>query len=199
MFLSDRVWRAIERSAEWHAHQKRKVSQLPYIVHPYAVGFLLAHYTNDEDVVIAGLLHDALEDVPGVTQAMLAHEFGERAAAIVAEVTEDNALYEEHPELSHAERVRLKKIDYLQRLEDDSEEALLVATADKICNTRSMLAEYPKYREHFWEQYRGTPENYLRFMRAFREVMVRKLKHPLVDELVSLTIQIESILEQDKH
>ncbi len=197
MFLSDRIWRAIERSGEWHAGQKRKVSDLPYVVHPYAVGFLLAHYTDDEDIVIAGLLHDVLEDVPGMTRERIAAEFGERVASIVAEVTEDQTIYEDHPELPHPERVRLKKADYLRRLADDSEAALMVAAADKICNTRSVLAEYPTHPGDFWERYRSTPERYLRFLRAFRAVIVARLKHPLTDELISLTTQAEAIIEKE--
>lgn len=196
MFLSDRIWRAIERSGEWHAGQSRKVSGLPYVVHPYAVGFLLAHYTDDEDIVIAGLLHDVLEDVPGVTRATIAAEFGERVASIVAEVTEDQSIYEEHPELPHHDRIRLKKTDYLERLADDSEEALMVAVADKICNARSVLSDYPKYGTTFWERYRGTPERYLRFLRAFHDVITARLKHPLTDEFVSLSREVEAILEK---
>ncbi|MEK7182016.1 MAG: HD domain-containing protein, partial [Patescibacteria group bacterium] len=64
MFLTPQIDKAIQRATVLHHGQERKGTGAPYIVHPYAVAFLLAHYTDDEDVIIAGLLHDVLEDVP---------------------------------------------------------------------------------------------------------------------------------------
>lgn len=207
MFLTDQIFRAIERATELHDGQTRRVNGLPYIVHPYAVGFLLAHFTDNEDVIIAGLLHDTLEDVPSYTREMLETEFGPEVARLVSEVTEDNAIYDEHPELSHQDRVRLKKQDYLERLMDDSEGALMIAAADKICNTRSFLGEYEKYGpEEFWkkwrrnapsfEQDRGTSERYLRFALAFNDIIQSKLKHPLAEELDRVTKAAEKIIRE---
>lgn len=208
MFLTDKIFRAIERATELHNGQTRRVNGLPYIVHPYAVGFLLAHFTDNEDVIIAGLLHDTLEDVPSYTQEMLAAEFGPEVARLVSEVTEDNAIYDEHPELSHQDRVRLKKADYLERLMDDSEGALMIAAADKICNTRSFLSEYAKYGpEEFWkkwrrnapafEQDRGTSERYLRFAVAFNDIIQTKLPaHPLAQELERVTRAAERVIHE---
>lgn len=208
MFLTDRIFQAIERSTELHDGQRRRVNGLPYIVHPYAVGFLLAHFTNDEDVIIAGLFHDTLEDVPGYTREMLETEFGPKVASFVSEVTEDNAIYDEHPELRHEDRVRLKKLDYLERLADDSEGALLIAAADKICNTRSFLSEYGKLGpDEFWqkwrrnaptfEQNRGTSERYLRFALAFNLIIQEKLpSHPLAVELDRVTKAAEHAIRK---
>jgi hypothetical protein len=211
MFLTDPIFRAIERATELHDGQRRRVNGLPYIVHPFAVGFLLAHFTDDENVIIAGLLHDTLEDVPAYTREMLEAEFGPTVAALVSEVTEDNAVYDEHPELPHVERVRMKKQDYLERLMDDSEGALMIAAADKICNTRSFLGEYEKYgSEAFWkkwrrnaptfEQDRGTSERYLRFALAFNGIIQEKLpSHPLAIELDRVTKAAERmIVETEK-
>jgi (p)ppGpp synthase/HD superfamily hydrolase len=196
MFLTDQIFRGIERATVLHHGQTRRVTGAPYIVHPYAVGFLLAHFIDDESVIIAGLLHDVLEDVPSYTRDMLETEFGPVVAKLVSEVTEDNAIYEEHPELPHADRVRLKKMDYLERLADDSEGALMIAAADKICNTRSFLEEYPKLGTKFWEGYRGTPERYLRFSLAFNAIIQEKLKHPLADELDRVTKRAEAFIQE---
>ena len=195
MFLTDQIFRAIERATELHHGQTRRVTGVPYIVHPYAVGFLLAHFTDEEAVIIAGLFHDVLEDVPGYTREMLETEFGSEVARLVSEVTEDNSIYEEHPELPHPDRVRLKKEDYLRRLEDDSVGALMIAAADKICNTRSFLEEYPKRgAEKFWEGYRGTPERYLRFSLSFNQIIQSKLEHPLALELDRVTKLAEALI-----
>ncbi len=211
MFLTDPIFRAIERATELHHGQTRRVTGVPYIVHPYAVGFLLAHFTDDEAIIIAGLLHDVLEDVPGYTREMLEVEFGPTVAALVLEVTEDNAIYGEHPELSHADRVRLKKQDYLDRLADDSIGALMIAAADKICNLRSFLQEYPRLGpDKFWSEWRrsvplaasehqGAAERYFHFMHAFNQIIQATLKHPLADELDRLTqLAAQMIRETDK-
>ncbi len=195
MLLTDQIFRAIERATELHDGQVRRVNGLPYIVHPYAVGFLLAHFTDNEDVIIAGLLHDTLEDVPSYSREMLEAEFGPGVARLVSEVTEDNTIYDEHPELPHPDRIRLKKEDYLRRLEDDSVGALMIAAADKICNTRSFLEEYPKLGpEKFWEGYRGTPERYLRFSLSFNRIIQSKLAHPLALELDRVTKFAEALI-----
>ncbi|QQR79059.1 MAG: bifunctional (p)ppGpp synthetase/guanosine-3',5'-bis(diphosphate) 3'-pyrophosphohydrolase [Candidatus Moraniibacteriota bacterium] len=196
MFLTDPIFRAIERATALHHGQIRRVTGVPYIVHPYAVGFLLAHFTDDESVIIAALLHDVLEDVPGYTRTMLEAEFGSEVARLVSEVTEDNALYAEHPELPHGDRVGLKKADYLRRLADDSEGALLIAAADKICNARSFLAEYPKLGIHFWAKYHGTPERYLLFSRAVNAIIQEKLAHPLAEELDRVTKLAETLIRE---
>ncbi len=195
MLLTDSIFRAIERATALHHGQTRRITGVPYIVHPYSVSFLLAHHTDDESVIIAGLLHDVLEDVPRYTREMLEAEFGPKVARLVAEVTEDNSIYEEHQELSHPERVRLKKVDYLARLADDSQGALMIAAADKICNTRSFLAEYPQLGSKFWELYRGTPENYLRFSRAVNAVIQSKLDHPLAADLDRVTKLAETLIQ----
>lgn len=207
MFLTDQIFRAIERATVLHHGQTRRVTGVPYIVHPYAVGFLLAHFTDNEDVIIAGLLHDTLEDVPDYTQEMLEVEFGPEVMRLVSEVTEDNAIYEEHPELSHQDRVRLKKQDYLERLMDDSEGALMIAAADKICNTRSFLGEYKKFgSEEFWKKWRrdaptfergrGSSERYLHFALAFNAIIQSKLKHPLAEELDRVTKAAEKVIRE---
>lgn len=76
MFLTPAIERAIVRSAELHRDQVRKGNGSPYVVHPYAVAFLLAHFGADEVTIIAGLLHDVLEDVPGYSAETLRQEFG---------------------------------------------------------------------------------------------------------------------------
>ena len=42
--------------------QKRKGKDVPYITHPLVVGLILARISEDEDVVVAGILHDTVED-----------------------------------------------------------------------------------------------------------------------------------------
>src|SRR5690348_6088858 len=97
------VFKAADAAARWHVHQRRKGSaQEPYINHLLEVAGLVAEATNgsDPNVVIAALLHDAVED-QGVTPETIASDFGQRVADIVVEVTDDKSL-------PKAERKRLQ-------------------------------------------------------------------------------------------
>src|SRR5680860_1476994 len=98
MKLTPKIQKAISRASVLHLGQKRKGDGAPYILHPYSVAFILSHYTNDEDIIVAGLLHDVLEDVDGYEKEDLQKEFGERVANMVSDVTEDISLKEDKGE-----------------------------------------------------------------------------------------------------
>ncbi|MGH6928962.1 MAG: HD domain-containing protein, partial [Dongiaceae bacterium] len=95
--------RALDFAARKHVHQRRKGELAePYVNHLSDVARLLAEATKGEDVtvVIAGLLHDTLEDTE-TSFDELAKEFGQEVAELVAEVTDDKSL-------PKAERKRLQ-------------------------------------------------------------------------------------------
>ena len=88
------VLRAADTAARWHVHQRRKgIAQEPYINHLLEVASLASEATSDSDpiVVIAALLHNAVEDQE-VPVEMIAREFGKQVADIVMEVTDDKTL-----------------------------------------------------------------------------------------------------------
>ena len=83
--------RAIEFATKAHEGQYRKGTKRPYIVHPVEVGDIVATMTQDEEVVSAAILHDTIEDCEGVTREMLARNFSERVAFLVAQESEDKS------------------------------------------------------------------------------------------------------------
>ena len=88
------VLRAADMAARWHVDQRRKgVAQEPYINHLLEVARLVAEATggSEPNLVIAALLHDAVED-QGVTSETIANEFGRHVTDIVMEVTDDKTL-----------------------------------------------------------------------------------------------------------
>src|SRR5215472_7845574 len=96
------VLKAADAAARWHVHDRRKgAAQEPYINHLLEVASLVADATEgrDPDLVIAALLHDAIEDQE-VPAELIAREFGSNVAELVAEVTDDKSL-------DKAERKRL--------------------------------------------------------------------------------------------
>jgi hypothetical protein len=88
------VLRAADTAARWHVHQRRKgIAQEPYVNHLLEVANLVTEATGGTDptLVIAALLHDAIED-QGVASKTIASAFGKHVADIVMEVTDDKTL-----------------------------------------------------------------------------------------------------------
>lgn len=79
------VQRAFEMGMRAHEGQKRKSGE-PYFTHPIAVARILADLGGDRDTVVAGLLHDTVEDTP-VTLQDIEREFGEGVAQLIDGVT----------------------------------------------------------------------------------------------------------------
>src|SRR6188472_2116031 len=91
------VLRAADATARWHVHQRRKGSaQEPYINHLLEVASLVAEATHgkDPELVIAALLHDAIEDQE-VPLEFIEREFGKRVADVIGQVSDDKALPKE--------------------------------------------------------------------------------------------------------
>ena len=82
----DLVRRAYQYAEKAHANQKRKSGE-PYFSHPCAVAVILTDLMLDATTIAAGLLHDCVEDVDGVTQETIRQEFGQEVELLVDGVT----------------------------------------------------------------------------------------------------------------
>jgi (p)ppGpp synthase/HD superfamily hydrolase len=127
--------RAAHRAAEWHKDQRRKgAAGEPYIGHLLEVAALVAEADEGNvDLIVAALLHDAIEDQP-ITREQIEEEFGERIAGLVMEATDDKSL-------PKAERKRLQ----IETAPHKSRDAKLLKLADKISNLRSIAASPPAH------------------------------------------------------
>lgn len=128
------IAKAFNFSAQKHSAQRRKgAAAEPYVNHLAEVANLIAENTNGDDVtaVVAGILHDTLEDTQ-TTYAELVTEFGSALADIVMEVTDDKSL-------PKTERKRLQ-IEHAGHVSDT---AKIVKMADKISNLRAILTSPP--------------------------------------------------------
>ena len=128
------VTQAMNFAAQKHVDQRRKgVRQEPYFNHLAEVAALLAEHTGGTDVelILAGLLHDTIEDT-NTTREELVRAFGENVADIVCEVTDDKSL-------PKAERKRQQ----VEHAPHRSDKAKMVKMADKISNLRAILESPP--------------------------------------------------------
>jgi len=85
--LNDRLVRAVGFASAAHKDQTRKYSGRPYIEHPIAVARMVSRFDHDEDMIVAALLHDTVEDTQ-VTIGEIEHEFGPGVAALVSDLTD---------------------------------------------------------------------------------------------------------------
>src|SRR5947207_11150102 len=119
---SDRINHALAFAAKHHDRQVRKGTRLPYITHPANVAIILTRYGRDEETVVAGILHDVVEDCVreqysrGMLEQRIGDKFGDEVLDIVLAVTE-RLVDDAGVELSHQER----RDDYLVRLADADE------------------------------------------------------------------------------
>jgi len=142
--FTGRTERAIALAVRAHDTQVRKGDpRLPYIVHPVTVALILSRYTTDEDTIIAGLLHDTIEDTL-VTQEEIEQAFGAKVRDMVLDVTEPDL-----PSLSW----ETKKARYLRRLQTAPRGSLLVAGADKIANLVSILSAHATSGDALFERF----------------------------------------------
>jgi len=84
---SDVINHALAFSAKHHDRQVRKGTKLPYLTHPANVAIILTRYGRDNDTVVAGILHDVIEDCvrDGYTRDMLEQRIGDKFGAKVLE------------------------------------------------------------------------------------------------------------------
>ena len=104
------VLKAADAAARWHVHQRRKgPAEEPYINHLVEVAMLVAEATggSDTNLVIAALLHDAIEDSE-VPRELIAETFGDDVASIVVEVTDDKSLPKAARKLKQVETAAMK-------------------------------------------------------------------------------------------
>lgn len=78
--------RAIEFTKQVHAHQTRHSGE-PYYTHPESVAIMLANMGMDSHTILAGLMHDVIEDGKDITYEKLASMFGQDIAGMVDGVT----------------------------------------------------------------------------------------------------------------
>lgn len=134
--------RAILFATKAHQGQTRKGTDIPYISHPFEVAQILTAAGCDTALIVAGLLHDVLEDTDE-TPETIEREFGPLVLSLVQSNSEDKSR-------SWEER-KQHTIDYMTK--EASFEELLLACADKLSNLRSMKADYNECGDALWTRF----------------------------------------------
>jgi len=173
---SYRVEQAIRAAAVLHKNQVRKGEMpYPYITHLVSVAFILLDYTDDEDIVIAGLLHDTIEDTDYSLEE-LQEDFGGRVKDIVAAVSE--------PRQKNGEKLHWadRKKAYLKQLKEGPKEALLVSAADKSHNLRTLVEAYHQDHKRFVREFGGSLTERLDQYQSLADLFNKHLQGELLAE-----------------
>lgn len=183
--LSDRLNLAIQRATVAHHGHYRKGTDTPYIVHPFAVMTIASRVTDDEDTLIACLLHDTLEDVPDkYSHDDMRRDFGDTIVRIVEGVTKDNSI----PDW------RARNEAYLAHLRTASDASVIVSGADKIHNLQSILTDYQTHGETLWDRFNAGKHEQLWWYESVAEVLGERLPgSPLHQQLRALVNELEVI------
>ena len=176
--MSQRLAQASVFAEELHRGQVRKGTMIPYVSHLYAVASLIMEWGGDEDVVIAGLLHDAVEDCGGLaTAALIRERFGDRVADTVLACSDSIDADPAH-KASWLERKRA----HIDEVEHMSADAMLVTAADKLHNMRSLIRDLHRDGPSTLERFKE-PEHLLWYYEAVVQALTWSIPTSVSREL----------------
>ena len=184
---SGRYEAALVLAARAHQDQVRKVGGDPYITHLVHVSVILLRHGFSEDVAIAGLLHDIVED-QDVPLADIEAEFGPAVAEMVDVLTEQKR----EGEVERPWEVR--KREALARLRQGSLAAVAVKAADTLHNAHSMALGLRRDGPAIWRSLSRGPAETLWYYRSVAAIVRERLgAHPLVEELEAAIMRLEQV------
>ncbi|HEU4995749.1 MAG TPA: HD domain-containing protein [Gemmatimonadaceae bacterium] len=184
---SDRINHALAFAAKHHDQQVRKGTRLPYLTHPANVAIILTRYGCDETTVVAGILHDVIEDcvtkhyTADMLEQRIGAKFGAEVLDIVLAVTY-RTTGEDGDEFSPEE----KRADYLERLAAASDRARWVCAADKLHNANTLLSDLQRTIEpdSVWARFKLGKEGTIRWYRSVYDRLAALDFHaPIMAEL----------------
>ena len=184
--LGPRFLHAFQFAAQKHAGQTRKASTIPYIAHLMGVASLVLEAGGDEDLAIAALLHDVVEDCGGAPMLKeVRRRFGSRVAKVVDGCTDADTV----PKAPWRER----KETYIRHLKTADADTRLVSAADKLNNVRSIVSDYRALGESVWSRFNGGREGTLWYYRTLRDVFLRHRRDRLTTDLELVVNELESL------
>jgi (p)ppGpp synthase/HD superfamily hydrolase len=194
---SDVINHALAFAAKHHDRQVRKGTKLPYLTHPANVAVILTRYGSSSETVVAGILHDVIEDCvrDGYTREMLEQRIGDKFGPKVLE-TVLAVTYRRHDddgvELSSEDR----KADYLERLSDANDDARWVCAADKVHNAASIVSDLRRTvdPETVWSRFgSGKTATAGWYREVYERLRAVGFDAPIMEELDSVSSDLQKL------
>ena len=187
--LTDRFDRALLYATHVHGGQARKGTTIPYVAHLLAVAATVLEYDGSEDMAIAALLHDAVEDQGGEPRLSdIRNRFGDRVADIVRSCSDSTSANQPK------EDWHIRKTRYIEHLNSVDQETLLVSLSDKIHNARSILRDLrkPEIGAVVWERFKPSKRETLWYYRELANSFRRLIPGQLANELSEIVDVLET-------
>jgi (p)ppGpp synthase/HD superfamily hydrolase len=187
---SDRYEAALVLAARAHRNQLRKGSDIPYVVHVFHVSAILLRYGFAEDVAIAGLLHDVVED-QDLPLSRIESDFGPAVAGMVRALSETKR---EDGEIRPWEARKEELLDQLRRADPLT---AAIKAADTLHNSRRMAADLRREGPQIWRFFSRGPQQSLWYYGSVVAIVRGQLgAHPLVDELAAAVQDLERAIAE---
>jgi len=198
---SDRINHALAFAAKHHDRQVRKGTRLPYLTHPANVAIVLTRYGRDEDTIIAGILHDVIEDCvrENYTRDMLGQRIGDKFGMNVLDTVlavTQRSIDDSGTDLSSEER----RDDYLERLAQASDSARWVCAADKLHNAGTLVADLKRTIDPatIWGRFSAGRDGTVRwYRRVFDRLNAVGFTAPIMEELRRVVETLEELAESN--
>jgi len=145
-YTNDLLNDAIRFTVDAHAGQLRKGTTLPYIVHPLEALTILGAMNAPTAVMIAGVLHDTVEDT-GTSPAQIEERFGSYVAELICALSEDKSLTWDE-----------RKAHTIEGLPCEPYDVRCVALADKLSNMRAIARDYARIGDEVWKRFKAPKE-----------------------------------------
>jgi len=185
MTLTQRYAEAVAYASIAHATQTRKATDLPYICHLLGVSSLVLEAGGDEDLAIAGLLHDVAEDQGGEPRLNdVRNRFGDRVADIV-EACSDSLSEDPTKKAPYEDRKR----HHIEHLRHASDDVLLVTAAAKLHNARAIHADLLVHGPNMLGRFNGTAEQILWYYNGILAVLEEQQISPHLTKSLRHTVE----------
>ncbi len=194
LFLTARFTAAVDYARILHI-ETRKGSQIPYMAHLLGVASLVmgeagqAPVPVTEDMVIAAVLHDAVEDQGGRRRLRdIEHNFGANVARLVEALTDSFA---EDP--SHKPAWEERKRGYLERLATEPLDAQLISAADKLYNARAILDDFRHIGHKVWDRFKRGRDQQMWYFKELVRVFQSHPSNRIEEEFARVVQELERI------
>jgi (p)ppGpp synthase/HD superfamily hydrolase len=194
--LNEKFDKALCLASRLHRDQRRKATDIPYISHLMAVSSMVIEACDQvpefdrEDLAIAALLHDTLEDQGHkITLDEIEEQFGSLVARIVDDCS-DTVIETEGQEKPPWKG---RKLAYIDKISGKRRETLLVSCADKLHNARSILNDLNRIGPKVWKRFNAKEQKVRWYYREMAQEMRKAWpENPLIDEFSDTVCQIDN-------
>jgi GTP pyrophosphokinase len=194
LHFTERLTCAVDYARHLHI-ERRKGTGIPAMAHLFGVASLvigeagLADFPVTEDMVVAALLHDAVEDHGGALRLEdIRQNFGPDVARMVEGLSDSLA---EDPGAKDPWEQR--KQDYIDRLRGEPADVRLISVADKLYNARSILEDYRVIGPEVWRRFKRGRDLQIWYFETLLDVFKSAGKSRIVDEFERVVIELKRI------